>query len=269
MRTHRFLLLVSLFSIAITASADTIVPWTDSTTHWPGWGGQPSYGSSTVNEDSQDTIANPQISDGFITISDTGFLKSITYNFSSPPGWTSSQMKPGDLFLDINNDGSWDFVLSLYNGQSNSDNYNKYIPTISGTDAPFYHITSGAEYLITGNDGTGYWFLNDIRNNHPFALTGLTDLAGMGSISSDINSISISPFTYTVPDNTIFVVGSFTFGFATNCANDDVYESMPLPEPGSVFLLGTGLIGLVFIRKKILRNHNETKPETAIHRTME
>ena len=53
----------------------------------------------------------------------------------------------------------------------------------------------------------------------------------------------------------------FTVGFTVNCANDVIYQevNMPVPIPGTLFLLGSGLLGLISIKRKITKEKNYGK----------
>ncbi len=242
----RTLISIGIFACMLSsgsAFADTILPWTDTKTVWPDWGG-------TSGEDSLDTIGQPQITGGAVVINDAGFIKSVSYNFNNPPGWTFSRMEPGDLFLDTNADGTWDYVLSRYNTRSNSDNTNKYIPS---TPPTLYGWTSSSSYLVTGSDNSGYWSGYNIRNNHPFAATGLLDSLGVGSLTGGYSNSS--PVTYTLPENVVKFTGVLTFGFTENCANDVVLESV-IPEPSSLLLMGTGILGLGLLGRRKLGKQN-------------
>jgi hypothetical protein len=78
---------------------------------------------------------------------------------------------------------------------------------------------------------------------------------GEGSISGGITTLPGSSLTYTLPDGGVKLDGSHNliFGIAENCANHVVLANVQVPEPGSLILLGTGLLGLAAFGRKKLR----------------
>jgi hypothetical protein len=255
-RSGKYLAVVaSLFFLTATAFSNTVINWTDNATHWPGW-----PDSQNPSRNSIDAFGEPDITGGTIVISDMGLLQQVTFNFSTPPGWTFSLMYPGDLFLDTDSDGTWDYVVSLYNGNTNeSDNQTRYQPHSPFSPAPVYSInlpldgpaSQGSSpsfgYLITGADNTGYWAGYLIRNDQPFAVTGLTssNSTSLGNAVVSFTDEHESPlvFALDLSSTEIPISGPLTIGFTTNCANDVVYDTVtPIPEPPTNMLLGAGLI---------------------------
>jgi hypothetical protein len=219
------LLFTCCILISATAQADPItIPWTDTVNIWTGYGGP--WG--TAAENSMDVVGGPSISGGYVTV-DGGFILTIAFHYTD---WAyPDKIKPGDLFLDMNNDGLWDYVMA-FNG------------------AGLYEVSSNS-YLITGPDGTGDWVGWDIRNNHPYAYDPdeFGALLGTGTIEGLPGSGAASgTLIFNLPAGAL-PYSSFTFGWTQNCANDVVLQRVP--EPGTLALLGLGLLGIaVAVRRR-------------------
>jgi hypothetical protein len=91
-----------------------------------------------------------------------------------------------------------------------------------------------------------------MRQDHPIGLNVPQNLNSIGSVSlTGWGSTSIM-FDFTGVK--IPVSSKLILGFGMNCANDVVYEKIILtPEPTTVFLLGSGLLGLVALGRKRFR----------------
>lgn len=236
---------VSLFLLSQIAAADIIVPFSDTVKYWP------TYGNGT-GDDSLDSIGEPNLTGGSLVIGDNGYLKQVKIDFTVPnPGWEFSKMKPGDLFFDFGADGSWDYVVSSYNKEDRS-NLNNINTMYTPVGKVALYGTAGGSIMKTGPDNAGYWAGYLIRNNHPFAFTGLTDYIGDASISGGY--YNTSPVVFNLPGNKLWIGGKVTIGFAENCANDVLLATVDVPrvpEPSTFVLLGLGLVsGFVALKKR-------------------
>lgn len=287
MKRSFFSVITLLFVAGAALAAPVTLTWSDHTTHWPGWGGAPGWVYAPQNENAIDAIGEPQITGGTIVIND-GMLQRITFSYSNPPGWTGfsnparpGQMLPGDLFLDMDENGAWDHVASLYNGNSNAySNFSHYANTNDFSRVPIYSINlplngpaqdsaNGFGYLVTGSDNQGWWAGYDIRNHHPFAVTGINPdvnpLLGFGSVIFANSSSNAPSLIFDVEDAGIATNGELAFGFAQNCANEAILYSAP--EPSTALLLGSGLaLATALLRRKkqtIGESNDRAKAKTA------
>ncbi len=250
--------ILALFLCASIAQAKTI-EFGDTNNYWPGWGN----GST---DDTKDTIGIPNFTGGEAVIGDDGYLKSLKFNYTSDKSWAPNYwwvVSPGDLFINIilsEQDTNWDYLVDLLAdepGPNNTDpaagQYNLY-----SINEPL----DGTDYVQSGKDNTGNWKGYYIRDDHPVAL----DVTGDPSSSiyfdgwrtlEAVNQQLSSTFDLTNQGSSsgIFLgTNDFIVGWAANCANDVIYEkvSNPIPEPATMLLFGTGLIGIAAIGRRKL-----------------
>lgn len=255
--------LVFLALMCAPAMATVDISWDDHLDtpihYWPGW-------SSSSQENSKDVIGDPMYNGGTFSL-DGDKLTKITLNYTNNNNIWGAEIggerfvAPGDLFIDADMNGSWDHVARS-NFQGNA------------LDWAFYELNtevalnSATGYRKTSGDPSGY----DIRNNHPFALAGGFDgsqkgtvwFAGLpypdGAVEEtfwDLSNVDLNGDND--PDGGLDVLSDgngFTFAFAARCTNDVVLENFSIatqqevPLPGAVWLFGSGLLGLVALRRR-------------------
>lgn len=242
------LLLVSVPSWAVVETFD------DNSNYWPGWGNS--------SDNAKDLIGAPQLLGGSVEVQGN-YLRSISIDFQSGNMSSWNQLPdlllPGDLFLDLGDAGGWDFVAGT--SQVNLEN--------QPYDAPLYQVTGEqvsyvlSDYYLNGVGGVG-----DYREGHPVALdNGQGQFSSSGTVGFSgffrpADTSEIGTMTWSFGDD-IDLTGIYalTLGFAVHCANDVIFETVDLPHgqsnvvpvPASLWLLGTGVLGMITLRRKQVR----------------
>ena len=144
---------------------------------------------------------------------------------------------PGDLALDVTGDGNYDYAIrfaisggvptyTLYDVSTwQSVMYNQFINI---SDPYRYATGSSVPTTFTGAYGTGV-FSNNVDGGTSYVLEGSLALNSLASYNG----------------------GALTIHWTMECGND--YLNKTIPEPSTIFLLGSGLIGcgaLGFIRRR-------------------
>lgn len=212
-----------LTSLAFSQVAHAIPATTtlaDTSLNWAGW--------AADTNNNVDPFGSPDIVSTSVT-RDAFQLQNITFNL----GTSNFDVRSGDLFIDAGSDMTWDYVVrSLGTTLNGSKNLNLYSINVGVTDENAYTMSS-----YYSAPPTSY------RSGLPVGLLSTPSSNPIGQVAYSANSSKIS-FDFGSLSPLFFEDRDFIIGYAVTCANDVVYQQVPVPEPGTVVLLGAGLLGL-------------------------
>jgi len=219
----------------------------------------------TINDAIGDRIGNLPFELYGIDISQSGSTLTfdIFSNFDGAETVTSWTVLPADLALSLNNDNSYEYGVALTTHDAvlagGLYRVNTGVNTTGYSSGTYNDILNGwytsDHFAPSHQSGIGHIY----NENQPVQIASIIGgalSAGSVSMFGPESSVPLYRYSVTFDASPIFAdpnySGSFNvyYGLAT-CANDYVSGSYaPVPEPGTMSLLGIGLLGLLGFRKK-------------------
>jgi len=230
--------IIAQFGLSQVAQATT-VSINDTSIIWSGWSNNV-VGSNGWAQNDTDSIGSPQTITTTFDLSN-GLLNSITFDVLYP---LPTNVFAGDLFINLltnSNDTTWDYVVNSLNGSDGT--YDIRQVSVDAVKNPNLNPYVMSYY---DSDPANY------RSLHPIGVQSQYLGADVGDAT--LSGLNTNYIKYDFGNGFDLDGKSFIIGWTQTCANDVIYQ--PVPEPGTMMLLGMGMLGLAVYGKRRMNKNS-------------